>query len=274
MIFLNIGPRKHKKRLCNTLLPNADQQGTINTILVESGDYMKKRIIVIIVFLLFSLSGCNQKSAAFSFDPQKYDIVGNDCGGNRMIPSTIQDMEDWARLTIDGQPNTYGAIIICTVSGDSINRIIEPQASERKAGVVYGLNHVLTPVKIEKLIYRGDDTSIEEGKEYYLKENYFYITKESYDYYKEFGDNCIYAKEYYPMTRGNTYLVYLTQKSDNIYNYQGETILSTIGMQESVYCLGDISNIKSMNITEEQNLWYYRLWDEANLLYGHHSASK
>jgi len=75
----------------------------------------------------------------------------------------------------------------------------------------------------------------------------------------------MYANDYYPMTKGNTYLIYIKQKSHDLYNYQGETTLSPIARQESVYCLGDIDRAKSVCITEDENYW--KLWHEAKLLY-------
>jgi len=132
---------------------------------------------VLIVGAIFSIHALfNPVNKAFAFDPQRYTIVGNPYSGNRIIPQSIQDLEELVRFDYFGKPITNGAIILCTVSGDSINRIMQPPASEWEPGVVYGVNHVLTPVKIERVLYSGADTSLEEGKEYYLREAYFYVT--------------------------------------------------------------------------------------------------
>ncbi len=231
---------------------------------------MKKIIallLCLVIVLLFSLYGCSEKDA-FVFNPKKYTIVDNSSGGDRFVPQSIQDLEKLVRFDELGEPITDGAIILCTISGDSINRILEPPASEREPGVVYGINHVLTPVKIERVLYSGADTSLEEGKEYYLREPYFYVTEETPDYYTEYGKNHIYATDYYPMTKGNTYLVYITQKTQKSYDYlkyQGEIPLIMVSFQEAVYCLGDTDRAKSVCITEDENYW--KLWNEAKLLY-------
>jgi len=221
-------------------------------------------MILLVFLLLFSLYGCTEKGA-FAFNPKKYTIVGNPYSGNRFVPQSIQDLEKLVRFDFFGEPITDGAIILCTISGDSINRIMQPPASEWESGVVYGVNHVLTPVKIERVLYSGADTSLEEGKEYYLREAYFYVTKETPDYYTEYGKNHIYADDYYPMTRGNTYLVYVKQKSHDLYDYKGEPTLSQITRQEAVYCLGDISRAKSVCNIDSENYW--KLWNEARSLY-------
>ena len=245
----------------------ADRPDTTNTILTESGDFMKKKIIVVLIFLLmFAMCSCDNSPETFSFDPQKHKIADDSSGGNRIIPQSIQEVENSVRFNDDGTPYTQGAIVICSISGESINRIIEPPDSEREPGVVYGINHVLTPIKIQKIIYCGEDTCIEEGKEYYLAEPYFLVTKGTPDYYEYFGDGCIIAGEYYPMTKGNTYLIYLTQESSEIYDYQGEPVLNANYLQEGTYCLGDLQSVKALHITEDPNYW--KLWEEANALYG------
>ena len=228
---------------------------------------MKKKIIVVLIFLLmFTMCSCDNSPETFSFDPQKHKIVGDGSSGNRIIPQSIQEVEDFVRFGYGDTPYTRGAIVICSISGESINRIVEPPFSEREDGVIYGTNHVLTPIKIQKIIYRGEDISIEEGKEYYLLESYFWATKETPDYYEYYGDGCIIAREYYPMIKGNTYLVYLNQKSSDIYDYKGEPVLYPNHSLEATYCLGDLQSVKALNITEDPNYW--KLWKEANALYG------
>ena len=228
---------------------------------------MKKIIallLCLVIVLLFSLYGCSEKDA-FVFNPKKYTIVDNSSGGDRFVPQSIQDLEKLVRFDDFGEPITNGAIILCTISGDSINRIMDPLPSEAEPGVIYGINHVLTPVKIERILYSGADTGIEEGKEYYMFESYFYITKETPYYYTEGKDNCIYTREYYPMIEGNTYLVYITRKSHDTYDYNGEPILHAVSQREAFYCLGDIEHAKATCIIDSEHYW--KLWNEARSLY-------
>ena len=67
------------------------------------------------------------------------------------------------------------------------------------------------------------------------------------------------------MTKGNTYLVYITQKSYDYLKYQGEKPLIIVSFQEAVYCLGDIEHAKATCIIDSENYW--KLWNEARSLY-------
>lgn len=56
------------------------------------------------------------------------------------------------------------------------------------------------------------------------------------------------------------YLMYLTYKDDEIYNFDGEKVLGTVGLQEAVYCLASEAEAKESVIAGDDNYW--RLWND------------
>lgn len=199
----------------------------------------KNMIFVLVLSLVMLLSSCAafDREQRFAFNPAEYSIFGDDCAGNRFIPRSFDDLEQRTRTDLIGDPATDTAIIKCSVVGDSINRIIEPTEAERDINVAYGVNHVLTPVLIEEIYFAGKDVTIEAGSTYYLKEPFFYITKETPEYLEIYGENSVFSSEYIPMVKGEEYIAYVRYKHNNAYDYNGEATLSTIGLQESVYCI-------------------------------------
>lgn len=206
-------------------------------------------------------NGDNSPSG-FYFDSTKFIIVDND-GGNRIIPTSMEDMEKRARNLTNDSETQYGAILICEVIGKSINRIIEPSEEDRDESSVYGVNHVLTPVKISRVVFAGKDVFLNEGNEVYLVEPFFYVTKETPAYMEEYGENTIISSEYDPLEKGKRYLMYLSYQPDEIYNFNGETTLRTLGLRESVYCLSDDSPSKRAS----DDPLYEDIWEEVKKTY-------
>lgn len=198
-------------------------------------------------------------SKGLYYEKDKYTIVGGSCGGNRVIPSTFDELEARARYSINGEENKNGVIIQCSVDGASVNRIIEPSEEERDKSKIYGINHVLTPIKVEKIFYAGSNVNIEEGGVYLVKEPFFYITDESCEpYFSTYGPGTIYAEEYTPMQKGNQYIAYITLLDNEIYNYNGEPILTLIGLQEAVYCVASEADAKAVTTGADSDYW--TLW--------------
>ena len=227
---------------------------------------MKRAPAVCMVFLLsvlVLLPSCAKlpgKETEFYFDKDQYTIVQG-LDGNRLIPRSFEELESSTR-DADGT----GLIVRCSVAGPSINRIMEPTPEEREPGVVYGVNHVLTPVVIEKIFYAGENVDIKEGETYYLKESYFYITPDTPLYWDEYGENRVYASEYNPLVEGHSYVVYMVYRQSDIYDYNGEPILFVNGMREAVYCLTDQETAKSLVFSGDENYW--SLWRDVIHTYG------
>ena len=75
-----------------------------------------------------------------------------------------------------------------------------------------------------------------------------------------YGEDTVYSAEYTPIQKGNQYLMYLTYKDDEIYNFDGEKVLGTVGLQEAVYCLASEAEAKESVIAGDDNYW--RLWND------------
>lgn len=193
------------------------------------------------------------------FERGKYTVVGGG-GGNRDIPSSFDELEARARYSVNGEENKNGVIVRCSVDGPSVNRIIEPSEEKRDISKIYGTNHVLTPVRVERIFYAGSNVNIEEGGVYLVKEPFFYITDESCEpYFSTYGPGTVYAEEYTPMQRGYQYIAYMTLLDDEIYNYNGEPILSMIGLREAVYCAAPEAEAKAVTEGADRNYW--TLWE-------------
>lgn len=201
-----------------------------------------------------------QVESGLYYEKGKYTIVGESCGDNRIIPSSFDELEARARYLINGEANKDGIIIQCSVDGASVNRIIEPSEEERDLTKIYGINHVLTPVKVEKIFYAGSNVDIEEGGVYFVKEPFFYVDESAEPYFSMYGPGTIYAKEYTPLQKGNQYILYLTLLDDEIYNYNNEPILSLIGLQEAAYCIASERTAKA--VIEEESVNYWTLWED------------
>jgi len=211
--------------------------------------------LVILGMLISPLNG------RYYYTPWKYGIVNNP-SGNRLVPRSFEELENWTRYLPNGEENPYGVIVECTVSGPSINRIVEPYPGEEEPGKLYGINHVLTPIRIKRILYAGEKTGLKENETYLLREPYFYIVKSAWPYYNEHSENKIYTWEYTPLQRGYRYIAYLTLSTSEESAYEGNTILSTNGFQEAVYCLGSERTAKRVTGTLAPIYWnYWSLWE-------------
>lgn len=218
--------------------------------------YLSATLLLSIV----ACSGAGNVESGIYYEKEKYTIVGESCGGNRIIPGSFDELEARARYLDNGEANRDGVIIQGSVAGASVNRIIEPTEEERDRTKIYGLNHVLTPVKIEKILYAGENVDIIEGGVYFVREPFFYINESTEPYFSTYGAGKIYAEEYTPLQRGNQYIMYLTLSKSELYRYNEELILGMNGLQEAVYCKAYKENAKAVIDTEDINYW--NLWED------------
>ena len=234
--------------------------------------------MIMLLLIILALTGCSsvktvKKSSEhnnsisqieFSFDASIHTFVDERDGGDRFFARTIKDMENRARGLTDESNKQVGTILVCEVAGMSINRIIEPSEEDRDKSKVYGLNHVLTPVKIKKVIFTGKDVRLEEDDVLYLVEPFFYVTEETGEYYKAYGMNSIVADEYDPIEFGKTYVMYLSYYPSEIYDFDGKTTLGTLGLRESVYCISD----DAPSNRASSDPIYTEIWQEVKSKYG------
>jgi len=202
-------------------------------------------------------------TSGYFYKPDKYKLVGGECGGNRFIPGCMNDLEIRAQSWEDENGEGIGIIIQCVVVGPSINRIIEP---EDKTHGGYGYNHVLTPVRIEKVFYKGTGIILSEGDVVLLREPYFYVEENAKPYCDDFEIGSVYAQEYTPMQEGFHYLVYSIVMDEELYNYEGKAVPGTMGLQEAVYCLTD--EVTAKQVVNYENTTYWDIWKEVISKYG------
>ena len=110
-----------------------------------------------------------------SFDPQEDNVVnrggiierefGNPCFEDQ--EKLVREQTDW------DSSDDYGILLVGEVAGKSMNRILQPPAAENDFSRAYGENHVLTPIRIKKIIYLGSGLSYTEGEKVHLIEKYF-----------------------------------------------------------------------------------------------------
>lgn len=195
----------------------------------------------------------------FSFDPKKYELIESGVV-DRTLCQSLDELEERLKTESDG----YGIILTCQVAGDSINRIMEPP-KDKKESKLYGVNHVLTPIKIQQIIYKGSKVALKAGDIIYVIEPFFYVTEETPDYLSSVEKGTYVTNEYDPMVKKKIYLMYAKCKPAilNMYDYDGQTPLTLQGLREAVYCLSDESPQQNGETTEN----YFSMWNEAKRKY-------
>ncbi|GHV09521.1 hypothetical protein FACS1894217_13960 [Clostridia bacterium] len=221
---------------------------------------MKKLISIPLICLLILISACsNSKLAAgtYYFDRTKYTVIaGSD--GDRILPSTMDQLESRVRNLRSTSDEAVGVIALCEVAGASINRIDTPELN-------YNFSHVITPIKLLNIIYKGEDVSLNEGDIKYCEENFVYVTEETPVELERYGENAIISREYDPMEVGKKYILYMFYNTDiPRYDHNGEQILFICALRESVYCISDDAPYQGENRT----LYYDELWQEVKAAYG------
>ena len=217
-------------------------------------------VIVIGVAAYLIIASSADKTDTFLYNPEKYDIVyGLD--GDRAVFRSLAEKEEYTCY-----PN--GLIVICEVAGPSINRILTPPRNEQKTTVVYAQNHVLTPMKINTIIYKGEDVDVSEGEIKTVIEPYYYVTTETPDDLKQYPMYTILSKSYEPMEIGKTYLVYMRNDIAKVFYYNGEQILCVNGIRDAVYCLDDTETHQG----GEKTPYYDDLFKEALEMYGSYGS--
>ncbi len=230
---------------------------------------MKKAFIVFFCLCIL-LCGCsNDRSLAhesetpdtFVFDKSSYSVITNFSTGDATYIEDVYDLERQMMGWENG--SELGLIAECTVTGESINWIVEPPLAERKLGVIYGKNHVLTPVRIDRILYAGTSVNVTAGTEFLLVEPYFYITDETPDYQKRYKTTEITAAvdDYNPVVKGNSYLIFLRLHeyySGRDFAYpaeEGNLFFQPMYRQLSIYGIGNKETVAKDLVTVHPNFW-------------------
>ena len=212
-------------------------------------------VLFCILLLLSSCSINGSSSAEKYFEEGEFEFVGPLFAGNRIVPDSLSELEQYYCFGFDDNPDDSVVIGRCKVAGPGINRIIEPSIEEMDYSKTYGENHVLTPIILSEIYYAGNKVDIKPNEEAYLIEPYFYITESAKDYYKAFGGGKIYTYEYTPLKQDVEYIIYMRLREDDVYDYNDAVILDLCGRQEAVYCIGDEEKAKQVVRSDDNSYW-------------------
>ena len=210
---------------------------------------------------------------SFQYIPGKYKISGALCA-NRILPENMEDMEKRARTYHEQHDDLEGLILECTVSGPSINRMVEPDPKDWEPGVTYYSNHVLTPVTVEKVIYAEEGNPIRENDTIYIREPFYYYSEESGIYVDSADPDSIFLDEvgaYNPLQAGYRYLIYASCRKDETAQYGDHMVVSTMGLQEAVYCLEEketATEVVDYYSSDFEDAFYWKIWREVVKKYG------
>ena len=223
-----------------------------------------------------SESPTDEKSSksGYWYDPNVYKMADTGIESNRIIVQSFDELENRVRSRRNDEGDGYGLIVQCSVSGPSINRIIEVPLEERIPGEQYGGNYVITPVKIEKVLYAPEEIDIAEDQITYIHEPFFYVEENTKDYceYYDVGTVILTADKYTPLQEGYHYIVYLgIYDHDETYNgflsYNGVVYPQICYVQEGVYCLEEEEIAKNV-INQYKGEFYWDIWREVVDHYG------
>jgi hypothetical protein len=141
-------------------------------------------------------------------------------------------------------------IAIVEVAGPSVNRIIdlprELRDPNRDPRLPQGINHVVTPIRVNRIIYLGEDLTVEEGDVVLALERYFYVTHETPDLLQHHPMHTIISGwGDVPMEMGRSYLIYTLFDSGerNTYFFEGNP---TFGWP-AAFPLDDIQSLSGEN---------------------------
>jgi len=136
----------------------------------------------------------------FYYDAEQHKITYSEVNELEPKEKTMEQLEHSYRNLENGAPNPDTMIAIFQIAGASVNRFLE-----------LIMPHVLTPVKILKIFYMGENMHFEEGDIVYIVEPYFYVNKDAIDNhgYNGFQLDRLIAYGCNPMEKGKLYLSYM-----------------------------------------------------------------
>lgn len=237
------------------------------------------------MMLCILLCGCSQAQQSsdfcYSFDKAVFTPVDTGVETDYPYPKeTIADVEQiMMEEVLCGAP--YGLIAECTVTGKSKNHIMTVQESSLGPHTDVA-SHVLTPIRIEKIYYKGEAVSLSVGEVALLEEWYIYLTDETPDLQERYGykDSKIvtWADDYNPVIEGQRYIMFLCPDrtyKDHIDPYQppeGMQILMPFANGMSIYGIGSKESVEANMITGNANYW--EAWEQVMEVYGDYEGKQ
>ena len=88
---------------------------------------------------------------------------------------------------------------------------LEDYRSGYYESVVYGINHVITPIRVINVIYQGKDLSLNNDDIINALERYYFVTEQIPIDLTEHQIGEAIATYYEPMQSGKTYVLYLSK---------------------------------------------------------------
>jgi hypothetical protein len=213
-------------------------------------------------------SGTNPN--AFSYDPSAFSTFYVQTEVDEVLfAETFEERELKMRALRGFEYNENAFILVVEVAGESINRIIFPEdETDRDPTIVYGNNHVITPVRIKDVIYQSTGNKLQKDDVIHVMERYFIATEETPVILREVGSNAVVTTDYDPMERGKTYVIYAGNdiwNEDSPYLFNGEP--PYVVDKNGVYCISHepaTDNLRNNDI-------YMRIWKDVIEAYGDRS---
>ncbi len=253
-----------------------------------------KRLFIMILFATILLCGCSKDQSfihnptdpnengqsltddpvtpdTFVFDKNTYPVITDAFTVDARYVPDINTAEKVMMENLNG--SEMGVIAECTIVGESINWIAEPPLAEQESGVEYGSNHVLTPVRIDRILYAGTSVNVDVGTEFLLIEPYFYVTDQTPDYQKMYHTTEVIAavSDYNPVVKDNRYLMFLRladfyAESEFAYSAEeGTMFFVPVSRQFAIYGIGSKETVAKELVTVQPDFW--SSWEQVMEVY-------
>ena len=239
-----------------------------------------KKVICCLAMLCILLCGCGKTKMdydfQYSYDKEEYPRFCNTlCIEMVYIPSDHYGLEYMLMEVLKGAEN--GLIAECVVTGNSANQINlrpdyqDPNSGEQRTDTIS--SHVLTPIKIEKIYYKGSEVALKPGDEVILREDFFYITDVTPDMQKLFDtQQGVYTYQYNPVVKDQRYILYLQLEDyfqrdveDRYPLPEGTPVVNPYVYHYCAFPVGDRETVAKDLIFSDDVYW--EMWEKTMELY-------
>ncbi len=137
-------------------------------------------------------------------------------------------------------------------------------AYEFDPNIVYGGNHVITPIRIKEVIFQSEGSNLHADDVINVMERYYLVTEETSSSLKEAELNTVVATCYEPMEKGKTYVAYIFKSPDDEsdpYYYDGQSPYAV--SKHSLFCISD----DTLSPYLQSDSIYVDMWIDVNSAY-------
>ena len=228
------------------------------------------------MFVSACSSGGEIVGGTYAFNKEKYPPITEVHSDVVYDAENIEQAEYMMMEILDGKVN--GLIAKCSVVGKSVNWIIPSPWEEREPGVK-GSSHVLTPVRIDEILYAGSAVDVNEGESFLLIEPFFYVTDETPFYQELYGDKQVSAHlgDYNPVINGKQYIMllrYVDDYQDTPGQYpaeEGTVFFQPAGRRFTIYEIGEKTDAEENLVTIPDGFW--NSWEQVMEIYGDYKGA-